>query len=69
VLIGVGTIAAAQLLFTYVPFMQGLFATRPISAQNGLSILMVGVALFAMLELEKFVRRRIQLPQAVSRRR
>jgi magnesium-transporting ATPase (P-type) len=62
VLIGVGTIAAAQLLFTYVPFMQGLFATRPISAQDGLSILMVGVALFAVLELEKLVRRRVRLP-------
>lgn len=62
VLIGVGTIAAAQLLLTYVPFMQGLFATRPISAQDGLSILMVGVALFAVFELEKLVRRRVRLP-------
>jgi hypothetical protein len=49
--------------------MQVLFVTRPISAQNGMSILMVGVVLFAMLEFEEFVRRRIQLPQAVSRRR
>lgn len=61
VLVGVGTIAAAQLLFTYVPFMQGLFATRPISIQDGLSILMVGVTLFAILELEKLFRRRVQM--------
>jgi magnesium-transporting ATPase (P-type) len=62
VLIGVSSITAAQLLFTYAPFMQGLFATRPVSVQDGLSILMVGVVLFAILEFEKVVWRRLRLP-------
>jgi magnesium-transporting ATPase (P-type) len=67
VLIGVGAIAAAQLLFTYVPFMQQLFSTRSVSVPDGLSILLAGVVLFAILEVEKLVRRRILVPQAKPR--
>jgi magnesium-transporting ATPase (P-type) len=61
VLIGVGATGAAQLLFTYAPVMQVMFATRAVSLLDGISIFGVGVALFFVLEFEKFVRRRLRL--------
>ncbi|MDO8874603.1 MAG: cation-transporting P-type ATPase [Pseudolabrys sp.] len=61
VLIGVGTIVAAQFLFTYAPFMQVMFATRAISLLDGVAIFGIGVALFFVLEFEKLVRRRFDL--------
>jgi len=59
VLIGVGGIVVLQLVFTYAPFMQILFQTRAVAFADGLVILAVGVGLFMILELEKFVRRRL----------
>ena len=61
VLVGVAAIIAAQLLFTYAPFMQLIFATRAISLLDGMAILGIGVVLFFVLEFEKFVRRRFHL--------
>jgi magnesium-transporting ATPase (P-type) len=61
VLIGVSAIITAQLLFTYAPFMQLMFATRAISLLDGMTILGIGVGLFFVLEFEKFVRRRFNL--------
>jgi magnesium-transporting ATPase (P-type) len=59
VLIGIAVIAAAQLLFTYTPFMQAMFATRPISLWDGAAVIGVGAALFLILEIEKLILRRI----------
>jgi magnesium-transporting ATPase (P-type) len=59
VLIAVFTVFALQLAFTYAPFMETFFATRPLSVPVGLQMVGVGVALLAVLELEKFVRRRL----------
>jgi magnesium-transporting ATPase (P-type) len=61
VLIGIGIITAAQLVFTYTPFMEQLFATRPVSLLDGLAIVGIGAALFVILELEKIARRRLSL--------
>jgi magnesium-transporting ATPase (P-type) len=61
VLIGVGVIVAAQFVFTYAPFMQALFDTRPVGLSDGFMIVAVGIALFAALEIEKFIRRRLGL--------
>ncbi len=61
ILIGVGVVVAAQFVFTYAPFMQGLFATRPISLLDGVAIVGIGVALFVVLELEKLGRRLLRL--------
>ena len=58
VLLGVGGVAALQLAFTYVPFMNELFATRPVPLGPGVMIILVGVVLFFILELEKRVQRR-----------
>jgi magnesium-transporting ATPase (P-type) len=57
VLLGVGGVSALQLAFTYVPFMNELFDTRPVPLGPGLAILAVGVALFFILELEKRMQR------------
>jgi len=57
VLIGVASIFIAQLVFTYAPFMQVLFDTRAIGLVDGIAVVGVGVALLAVLEVEKLVRR------------
>ncbi len=58
VLIAVAVVASLQLLFTYAPFMERLFDTRPVDFIHGVEIIGIGVVLFALLELEKWVRRR-----------
>jgi len=55
VLVAVGVVAALQLVFTYAPFMGVLFDTRPVDLVHGAEILAAGVALFAVLEVEKAV--------------
>jgi magnesium-transporting ATPase (P-type) len=56
VLIGVGAVVVAQFLFTYAPFMQVLFDTRPVALMDGLVIVGIGVLLLIVLEAEKLVR-------------
>jgi len=59
VLVAVGSVAALQLVFTYAPFMRVLFDTRPVDFVHGAEILAAGVALFAVLEVEKAVIRAV----------
>jgi magnesium-transporting ATPase (P-type) len=61
VLLAVGGVVAAQLAFTYAPFMQALFASRPVGLVDGAAILTVGILLMAVLEGEKIVLRRLRL--------
>jgi magnesium-transporting ATPase (P-type) len=61
ILIGIAIIVVAQLAFTYAPFMQRVFATRALSFADGVSIILLGVAFFVILEIEKFVRRRLHI--------
>jgi magnesium-transporting ATPase (P-type) len=56
-LIGVAAIVILQLVFTYASFMQDLFDTRAIGLYDGVAIILVGIALFGMLEGEKLLRR------------
>ena len=58
VLIAVTTVVVLQLIFTYAPFMEQLFDTRPVDFVHGVEILMLGVILFVVLELEKGIWRR-----------
>ncbi len=58
VLLAVGVVALLQLLFTYAPFMQAWFDTRPLSLATGLTVIAAGVALLVVLEIEKAVIRR-----------
>jgi magnesium-transporting ATPase (P-type) len=59
VLWAIGAVVAAQLFFTYAPFMNDVFETRPLTLQDGLLIIGIGVILLLFLELEKFVMRRL----------
>jgi magnesium-transporting ATPase (P-type) len=57
VLISISTVLAAQLLFTYTPFMQQVFGTRPIGLLDGMLIIAVSITLFVLVEIEKRLRR------------
>ena len=50
---GAATMLAAQLLFTYTPFMNRLFHSAPISGPAWLKILGVGLIVFAAVEFKK----------------
>jgi magnesium-transporting ATPase (P-type) len=60
VLIAVGAVTALQFLFTYAPFMQTLFETRPLTISQGLLTVAVAIAVFAIIEIEKASRRRLR---------
>ena len=58
VLLAIAAVVAAQLAFTYAPFMQALFGTAPIALKDGLPIIGIGVLLMVVLEVEKAAMRR-----------
>ena len=55
----VAIVTVAQLCVTYVPAMQALFGTRSVGLADGLLIVGAGVALFAIVEIEKQIRLRL----------
>ena len=55
VLAAVGVVITAQLAFTFAPFMQVLFGSAPLSVPEGAIILGIGVAVMAVLEIEKTI--------------
>ena len=59
VLIAVAVVTTLQLVFTYAPFMEAFFDTRPVDFVHGLEIIGIGIALFAILEIEKSLRYRV----------
>lgn len=59
VLWAIGGVVAAQFLFTYAPFMNDIFETRPLSVSDGLLIVGLAIALFLVLEGEKLLMRRL----------
>ncbi len=61
VLIAIGVVFVAQLAFTYLPIMQHLFATKPVSVADGMLIIAVGVIAMVILEGEKYLMRRFGL--------
>jgi calcium-translocating P-type ATPase len=61
VLAAIGVLVAAQLAFTYAPFMHQWFGSRPVSLADGALLLLIGVALLAFLEAEKALVRRLGL--------
>lgn len=52
-------VAVAQFAITYLPLLQTVFSTEPIPFLDGMLIVGVGVALFAVVETEKQIRLRI----------
>jgi len=55
----VSIVILAQLAITYLPFMQKIFDTRPVSLMDGLVITGIGIGLFMVVELEKQIRLRL----------
>ena len=53
---GLGAMAAAQMLITYAPFMNRLFHTAPLRPEAWLHIAGVGLAVFLVVEFEKWAR-------------
>jgi magnesium-transporting ATPase (P-type) len=49
-------ITLAQFAITYLPPLQAVFATESIRIQDGVLIIVIGVALFAIIEVEKQIR-------------
>ena len=60
VLLAIALLLALQMAFTYWPAMQTLFHTAPLDAPAWGRILVFGLALFAIVELEKGVVRRLR---------
>jgi magnesium-transporting ATPase (P-type) len=61
-------VTAAQFAITYLPPLQAIFSTRPVPFFDGVLIVAVGVALFAIIETEKQLRlrlRKLQPPPVV----
>lgn len=61
VLYAIMGVVIAQLLFTYAPWLQALFDSRPVTLIDGLFVLALGVLQMIVLEIEKFVLRRFDV--------
>ena len=61
VLLGVGTVVLAQAAFTWLPFMNRVFATRPLHLADLAAIVAVAALFLAVVEAEKLLRRRLGL--------
>ena len=59
--LSIGAVLAVQLLFTYAPFMQTLFHTAALGAEVWGRIVLIGFALYGMVELEKWLARMMGL--------
>ncbi len=62
--LAIALLGVLQLLFTYLPAMQGLFATTALDARAWTGILLFAWALYLLVELEKFLFRRLRPPAA-----
>ncbi|MFT0892086.1 cation-transporting P-type ATPase [Pseudochelatococcus sp. G4_1912] len=61
VLIAIAAVIAGQILFTYAPFMQAAFDSRPITWEDGLLMVLIGFIIMVVLEIEKTLFRRFKL--------
>ncbi|MCA0928433.1 cation transporting ATPase C-terminal domain-containing protein [Ruegeria profundi] len=59
VLIAIAAVTALQFTFTYAPFMETFFETRPLSLLQGVLVVAIGPVLLVILELEKRILRRV----------
>lgn len=60
VLIGIAIVALAQLVFTYWSPMHVLFGSAALDASEGTFVILVGVALLLLVEIEKVMRRHLR---------
>ncbi|MCT9820595.1 HAD-IC family P-type ATPase [Microbacterium sp. W1N] len=61
----IGALLVLQLVYTYVPFMNTLFDSRPLAAQDWLLPVGLSVAIFLVVEAIKAVRRRAGSPDSM----
>lgn len=59
VLAAIAIVVTAQLAFTYLPAMNALFDSRPLTLHDGGLIVVIGIALMLLLEGEKLLMRRV----------
>ncbi|MFA7601668.1 MAG: HAD-IC family P-type ATPase [Novosphingobium sp.] len=59
VLIAIAILVLGQALFTYAPFMNAIFHSRPLAFADLALLVLVGAALMLLLEVEKHVMRRL----------
>ncbi len=59
VLTAIVIVVAAQLAFTYLPVMNALFESRPLTLRDGSIIIAIGIGLLLLLEGEKALMRRL----------
>ncbi|TVR10527.1 MAG: HAD family hydrolase [Salinarimonadaceae bacterium] len=64
VLIAVGLVAFLQVVFTYAPFMQFLFETRPLTLLQLAQCAAPGILLLVILEMEKKVVNHLEIAKA-----
>ncbi|WP_447954024.1 cation-transporting P-type ATPase [Sphingopyxis chilensis] len=55
VIVGVALVVAGQLVFTYAPFMNRLFESRPVELHDGLVVIVIGVVALLIFETEKWL--------------
>jgi magnesium-transporting ATPase (P-type) len=55
---GAGVMVLLQMLFTYAPFMNRVFGSAPMTIGLWIDVLAVSAAAFAVIELDKWIRRR-----------
>jgi magnesium-transporting ATPase (P-type) len=61
------SVTAAQFAITYLPPLQGVFSTRAVPFLDGVLIVAIGVAMFAIIETEKQLRLRLRELRAPRR--
>ena len=57
--LGIGTVGALQLLYTYFPLMNRLFESAPMSAAQWVRVFAVGFVAHLIVGFEKWVRRSV----------
>jgi magnesium-transporting ATPase (P-type) len=67
VLLSIAAVVVLQALFTYLPWMQFLFETRGLAAADWGRILAIGLAVFLLVEVEKWMFRSV-VPQRLRPR-
>ena len=58
-------VTVAQFAITYIPFLQKIFATESIPFWDGVLVIAIGAALFAIIETEKQIRLRMRANHAI----
>jgi len=53
--LAIGAVFLLQVGFTYLPFMHGIFQTAPVALEHGVLCVFVAIAVFLVLELEKWI--------------